>query len=119
MLKRTFLVLATFLISVAAQAQLTIDITTTGGRQIPIAVMPFAGESAQPQVISEVVGADLSRTGLFRLVDTLGVTPVPTEPSQVNFPDWSGRNAEALVIGKVEPLPEGRVEVRFRLFDVQ
>lgn len=119
MLKRTFLLLAALLIPVAAQAQLTIDITTTGGRQIPIAVMPLAGETAQPQVISEVVGADLSRTGLFRLVNTLGVTPVPTEPSQVNFAEWSGRSAEALVIGKVDPLPEGRVEVRFRLFDVQ
>ena len=119
MLKRTFLLVLAMLLPVAASAQLTIDITTSGGRQIPIAVMPLAGETSQPQIISEVVGADLSRTGLFRLVNTLGVTPVPTEPSQVNFADWSGRNAEALVIGKVDPLPEGRVEVRFRLFDVQ
>jgi TolB protein len=120
MLNRTFLLAVLLVLAAAgAQAQLTIDITTSGGRQIPIAIMPLAGESAQPQVVSEVVGADLARTGLFRLVNTLGVTPVPTEPSEVNFPDWTGRNAEALVIGKVEPLPEGRVEVRFRLFDVQ
>jgi TolB protein len=119
MLKRTYLFLAALALAAAAQAQLTIDITTTGGRQIPIAIMPLAGETSQPQVVSEVVGADLARTGLFRLVNTLGVTPVPTEPSEVNFPDWTSRNAEALVIGKVEPLPEGRVEVRFRLFDVQ
>ena len=120
MLNRTFLLAVLLLLAAAgAQAQLTIDITTSGGRQIPIAIMPLAGESSQPQVVSEVVGADLARTGLFRLVNTLGVTPVPTEPSEVNFPDWTGRNAEALVIGKVEALPEGRVEVRFRLFDVQ
>ena len=36
----------------------------------------------------------------------------------MNFPDWASRSAEALVIGKIEPLAEGRVEVRFRLFDV-
>src|SRR3954454_14456893 len=106
MLKRTFLLAAGLIFALAARAQLTIDITTTGGRQIPIAIMPLAGETAQPQVISEVVGADLSRTGLFRLVNTLGVSPVPTEPSEVNFPDGGGRSAEALVIGKVEPLPE-------------
>ena len=104
--------------ALAADAQLTIDITTSGGRQIPIAVMPLAGESAQPQSVSEVVAADLARTGLFRLVNTMGVSPLPTEPSEVNFGDWTARTAEALVIGKIEPQSEGRVEVRFRLFDV-
>jgi TolB protein len=68
--------------------------------------------------VSPVVGADLSRTGLFRLVDASAVNPIPTEPSEVNFADWSGRSAEALVIGRVEPQADGRVEVRFRLFDV-
>jgi TolB protein len=101
-----------------AWAQLTIDITTSGGRQIPIAVMPLSGENTQAQSVSEVVGADLARTGLFKLVNTAGITPLPTEPSEVNFPDWTGRAADALVIGKVEPASDGRVEVRYRLFDV-
>jgi TolB protein len=104
--------------ALGAQAQLEFDITTSGGRQVPIAVMPLAGEDRQPQAVSTVVGADLARTGLFRLVGTVGVSPIPTEPSEVNFVDWSARSAEALVIGKVESLPDGRVEVRFRLFDV-
>ena len=114
--------LAAFLVAfaaLAAHAQLTIDITTSGGRQIPVAILPFAGEAAQPQPVSPVVGADLARTGLFRLVNAVGVSPVPTEPSEVNFVDWQARAAEALVIGKVEPQRDGRVEVRFRLFDVQ
>ena len=117
-MKRVFLVLGALLVALSARAQLTIDITTSGGRQIPIAVMPMAGETGQPQSVSEVVGADLARTGLFRLVNTVGISPVPTEPSEVNFPDWTARSAEALVIGKIEAQGE-RVEVRFRLFDVQ
>jgi TolB protein len=111
------ILLASFAVGLA-RAQLTIDITTTGGRQVPIAVMPLAGDTSQPQSVGEVVGADLARTGLFKLVNTGGVTPLPTEPSQVNFADWTARNAEALVIGKIEPATDGRVEVRFRLFDV-
>ena len=103
----------------AAHAQLTIDITTSGGRQIPIAIVPLAGDSSQPQPVSEVIAADLGRTGIFRIVNSAGVSPLPTEPSEVNFPDWQQRNAEALVIGKVDPAGDGRVEVRFRLFDVQ
>jgi TolB protein len=117
-MKRTILALAMLLAALAASAQLTIDITTSGGRQIPIAVMPMAGEAGQPQSVSDVVSSDLARTGLFRLVNTVGVSPVPTEPSEVNFPDWTARTAEALVIGKIEGQGE-RVEVRFRLFDVQ
>jgi TolB protein len=115
---RWILLLAALLAAFTARAQLTIDITTTGGRQIPIAVMPLAGEAAQPQSVSEVVAADLARTGLFRLVNTVGISPLPTEPSEVNFPDWTARTAEALVIGKIEAQSEGRLEVRFRLFDV-
>jgi TolB protein len=117
-MKRNFLFLGILFLALAARAQLTIDITTSGGRQIPIAVMPMAGEATQPQAVSEVVAADLARTGLFRLVNTIGISPVPTEPSEVNFADWTARSAEALVIGKIESMAEGRVEVRFRLFDV-
>jgi TolB protein len=117
-MKRVLIFVGALLFALAARAQLTIDITTSGGRQIPIAVMPLKGESSQPQSVSEVVGADLARTGLFRLVNTVGISPIPTEPSEVNFPDWTARSAEALVIGKVEAQGD-RVEVRFRLFDVQ
>jgi len=115
---RIILFLGALLLAAAAQAQLTIDITTSGGRQIPIAIAPLAGESAQPQSVSAVVSADLSRTGLFRLIDTTALNPIPTEPSEVNFGDWSARSADALVIGRIEPQADGRVEVRFRLFDV-
>jgi TolB protein len=118
-MKRLVLAALLAIAALAARAQLTIDITTSGGRQIPIAVLPFAGESGRPLPVSEVVGADLARSGLFRLVNTMGVSPLPTEPSEVNFVDWQARSSEALVIGKIGPLPDGRVEVRFRLFDVQ
>src|SRR6185436_18839671 len=118
-MKRLFLFAGAILFALGVRAQLTIDITTSGGRQIPIAVAPMAGETSVPQPVAEVVAADLSRTGLFKLVNTANVNPLPTEPSEVNFADWNARIAEALVIGKIEPVSDGRPEVRFRLFDVQ
>ena len=117
-MKRILASLFLLLATLAAHAQLTIDITTSGGRQIPIAIMPMANEGAQAQPVSPVVGADLARTGLFKLVSQLPTGAPPTEPSEVNFADWTSRGAEALVIGKIEPQADGRVEVRFRLFDV-
>src|SRR5213083_2972963 len=112
-----FAALAVFLAG-AARAQLTIEIIGGGANQIPIAVLPFAGESALPQSITEIVEQDLSRSGRFRALFVGGITPPPTEIAQVNFPEWKSRLADAIVIGQAQRLPDGKLEVRFRLLDV-
>jgi TolB protein len=113
----TFLAAWLFLTG-AAQAQLTIEIIGGGANQIPVAVLPFAGESALPQSITEIVEQDLSRSGRFRAIFVGGVSPPPTEMAQVNFPEWKSRLADAMVIGQAKRLPDGRFEVGFRLLDV-
>ena len=105
-------------LSGAARAQLTIEIIGGGANQIPVAVLPFAGESALPQSITEIVEQDLSRSGRFRAIFVGGVNPLPTEIAQVNFPEWKSRLADALLIGEAKRLNDGRFEVRFRLLDV-
>src|SRR5688572_14431402 len=100
-----FVVLLTF---GKAQAQLTIEIIGGVGKQIPIAVVPFSNESALPQGVTPVIGADLARSGLFRLVDSSGVTPLPSEPSQINFSDWRKRSADAVVVGSVRSVSGGQ-----------
>jgi TolB protein len=82
----------------SARAALTIEIVGSGANQIPIAIAPFRAEDKTAQPLTTVIGADLQRSGLFRLVDPGGIVPVPTEPGEVNFPQWSARGAEALVI---------------------
>lgn len=101
-----------------ARAQLVIDVTTSAGKQVPVAILPFANEDGAPQNITPVVSGNLARTGLFRIVNLGGITRLPTEPSEINFDDWTARSTEALVIGGIGALPDGRYEVRFRLFDV-
>lgn len=102
----------------AAQAQLTIEITGAGANQIPIAVLPFAGESQLPGSVTDIIEADLHRSGRFRTLYSGGVNPVPSEASQVNFGEWRSRNADALVIGQGARAADGRFEIRFRLLDV-
>src|SRR6266699_4102770 len=106
------------LLTGVAQAQLTIEIIGGGANQIPIAVLPFAGESALPQSITEIIEQDLSRSGRFRAIFVGGVSPLPTEIAQVSFPEWKSRLADAMVIGQAQRLPDGKLEVRFRLLDV-
>jgi TolB protein len=100
----------------AARAQLTIEIIGGAGTTIPIAIVPFEGESAYPLGITGVVGADLARSGLFKLVETAGL-PRPSRPEDVRVGDWRGRGADAVVVGTMRPLGDGRVEVRFALVD--
>jgi TolB protein len=103
-----------------AQAALTIEIVGSGARQVPIAIASFKNESpigTSQQTISQVIGADLTRSGLFRLVDVAGLA-LPSEFTEVKHSDFSSRGAEALVIGSVTPLADGKVEVKFRLIDV-
>lgn len=101
-----------------ARAALTIEIIGGAATQIPVAIVPFAQESALQQSLTSVIAADLQRSGQFKLVDPHGITPLPAEPAQVRYPDWRGRGADAMVIGSVIPLPSGKVEIRFRLLDV-
>lgn len=115
---RRFVMTALFFLGASAHAQLTINVETSSGRQVPIAIAPFAFEANAPQNITPLIAANLARSGMFRIVNTVGISNLPTEPSQVNFVDWSGRNTEALVIGAIKPMPDGRFEVSFRLFDV-
>lgn len=108
-----------YFLAQSATAQLTIEIAGGGANQIPVAILQFAGEGVLPGSISDIIEADLLRTGRFRTLYAGGVTTPPTEPSQVNFADWRSRQADAMVIGGVSRLPDGRFEVRFRLLDVQ
>jgi len=100
-----------------AHAQLSIEITGAGAQRIPIAIVPFAGEAALGSAISGIVRADLERSGLFRGLEVPPLIPHPTEASPVNYAEWRSRLADALVIGSVATRPDGRFEVRFRLFD--
>lgn len=120
MLKRLIVLLAVAAAGFApvALAQLSIEITGGGANRLPIAIVPFAGEGSIPPGISSIVRADLERSGLFRPLETPPMVPALTEASPVNFPEWRSRLADALVLGSVAVLPDGRFEVRFRVFDV-
>jgi len=96
-----------------ARAALDIQITGAGEHQIPISIVPFAGEEKLPQSISGIVSADLQRSGLFRLVNPVG--KLPHEPREVAYVDWIG--VDALSIGSAEEQPNGHVAVKFRLLD--
>lgn len=102
--------------SLPALAQFRVEVTGVGLTQLPIAIAPFRGEAQAPQKIGAIVQADLERSGQFRAVDTAGV--VLDETSRPDVALWRQKTADSLVTGSVTRTPDGRYEVRFRLWDV-
>jgi TolB protein len=101
-----------------AGAQLSIEITGAGVQRTPIAIVPFAGENTAGTSLTGIVRADLERSGLFRGLEIPPLSPHPNENSPVNYGEWRSRLADALVVGSVAQNPDGRFEVRFRVYDV-
>jgi TolB protein len=116
---RLILSLLTFslLAVVPARAQLTIEIVGGAGTAIPISVVPFENESAWPLGITGIVAADLTRSGLFRMIDPTGIAPRPARAEDVRAADFRARGADAVVVGSMRPQGDGRVEVKFALVD--
>ena len=86
--------------------------------QVNIAVTPFRGNDVSVQKIAAIIQADLERSGAFRSIDSVGA-PVMDEESGLLDPSvWQKKGTAALVAGSVKGLPDGRLEIRFRLWDV-
>ena len=111
-----FLALCALLITMPAAAQFRVEVSGVGLTQMPIAIATFRGEAQAPQKIGAIVKADLERSGIFRAVDTAGVTL--DESARPDMALWKQKGADSLVTGSVTPLADGRFDVRLRLWDV-
>ncbi|MFT7721969.1 MAG: Tol-Pal system beta propeller repeat protein TolB [Roseateles sp.] len=98
-----------------ALAQMRIDIAGVGGSRMPVAIVDFRDQAASPQPIAAIIRADLERSGQFSSVDAPG--PL-SETSLPVWADWRGRHADALAAGSVSRLADGRLDIRFKLWDV-
>jgi TolB protein len=87
---------------------------------IPIAIPSFVGDDPQlAQNISDVIQADLERSGLFRPLDRASFLEQVRDVNAVpRFPDWRAIQAEALVVGRAVHVDDGKVGAEFRLWDV-
>jgi len=105
----------------AKPSSLTIEITQGAEGALPIAVVPFAwrgSDGSPPHKVSEVVAADLRRSGRFKPLPTDQMLTQPSRGNEVDFRDWRALNVDNLVIGDISPNgPDGYL-VRFYLYDV-
>ena len=112
--------LISMLVTAAAQAELTIEITE-GIKRRPVAVVPFGwqGNSANmPLDVAQVISADLTRSGRFAPIPVDDMLQTPTSGVDMDFDDWAILGVEAVVVGQVTQSGENAYNVQFQLFDV-
>ena len=101
-------------------AALTIEITQGMEGALPIAIVPFAwqGAGTEPLQISEIVSADLRRSGKFNPLDEADMISRPVTPDQIRFQNWRLLNTDYLVIGQLQQSGPDQFTAQFQLFDV-
>lgn len=123
---RRALLAAAALAPAAARAQqqtTVIDVTRARTDPIPIAIPDLAGATGDAQRlgrdIARVVVNNLRGSGLFRPIDRQAYIQTPEAAAQTpRFQDWRVIGAQALVTGRAEVQPGGRLRIEFRLWDV-
>jgi TolB protein len=105
-------------------AAVTVDITQGNVQPMPIAIADFlggaAGDNESAQGVSQIIAANLRRSGLFAPIDPAAfLEKIVSVDAVPRFPDWRTINAQALVTGRVTRQPDGRLKAEFRLWDVQ
>ena len=100
-----------------AWATLELNVNKGNVEPMPIAIPDFQG-GLGPQ-ISEIVTADLKRSGLFAPIDKAAFVEKITNPdASPRFEDWKVINAQALVTGSVSKEADGRIRAQYRLWDI-
>jgi len=120
LLGNTLLTLA-LVLSIKAQAS-SLEIVITDGVDSarPVAVVPFTfeGTNVPGQRISDVVSADLMRSGKFNALATSRMPQQPRGSQDIDYQRWMKQGVEAVVTGSVREVGVNRYVVRFELMDV-
>lgn len=112
--RRAFIAASALAAAGPVLAQFRLEISGVGATQVPVAVAPFRSESDASVAVSQVVRADLERSGLIRTVEAEATLD---ERSTVDLPPLRARGIDALLAGSVTRLADGRFDVRFKLWD--
>src|SRR5689334_16384860 len=100
-----------------AWATLELNVNKGNVEPMPIAIPDFQGELGAQ--ISQIVTADLKRSGLFAPIDKAAFVEKITNPDAApRYEDWKVINAQALVTGSVSKEADGRIRAQYRLWDI-
>ncbi|MFM7698981.1 MAG: Tol-Pal system protein TolB, partial [Limnohabitans sp.] len=95
-------------------AEFKVEISGVGITQIPIGISEFKGADSAPQRITQIVAADLDRSGQFKTSNPAILIDENTRP---DFSIIKSKNIDGLLTGSVSRMADGRFDIRYRLWD--
>lgn len=107
--------------SIAASAELSIQITQGVDNPIPIAVVPFSwqGTGVLSEDVSQIIMNDLEQVGEFLALSRSNMLSLPSDESQVYYRDWRILAQDYLLVGKIDRAPGSQlVQVQYEFFDI-
>ncbi|MGM0631416.1 MAG: Tol-Pal system beta propeller repeat protein TolB [Pseudomonadota bacterium] len=86
----------------------------------PIAVVPFEwkGEGEAPSGLTDVIAADLMRSGKFNPIPASAMPQRPAADDDIDYSAWAKMGVEAILVGSIEPYSVDRYMVKFEIIDV-
>jgi len=103
-----------------ALAELKIVITEGVNTARPIGILPFRweGSGTPPSSISDIVAADLTRSGQFTPVAENQLPQTPMDINSIDFKAWTAKGIDSLLMGSVNSNASGQYVVNFKLVDL-
>ncbi|MDO6964513.1 Tol-Pal system beta propeller repeat protein TolB [Rhizobium alvei] len=102
----------------AASAEVRIDIRKGNVEPMPIAITDLLSGDGVGAQVSQVIAADLKRSGLFAPIDKKAfIQQISNPDAPPRFEDWKTINAQVLVVGRVSKEGDGRLRAEFRVWD--
>ncbi|MEC9376180.1 MAG: Tol-Pal system beta propeller repeat protein TolB [Pseudomonadota bacterium] len=100
-------------------AEVVVYVTKPGADASPIAVVPFSWLGTDRTLkITDVVSADLTRTGRFTSLPEDQMLQKPNRGAAIDFSDWRILDIETIVVGQVRAATKDRLNIRFWVYDV-
>lgn len=122
MKKTRFTTLLFMLLFASFAAKATLEIVITEGVNFarPIGIVPFhvAPGVVLPSSLTDVISADLARSGKFHSIGQSAMPQFPKIDGEVEYSSWASAGAEALLLGRVEQLSLDQYTVSLQLVDV-
>ncbi|MCK4869789.1 MAG: Tol-Pal system beta propeller repeat protein TolB [Gammaproteobacteria bacterium] len=117
-MKKLFGVVFVILVALPLYATAALDLELTQGvdKALPVALMPFAGDSAAANV-TQVVNGDLGNSGQFNISLPKDLPSPQGYNNKINYSYWRGQKINNVIVGSVSAGGYG-YEIRFKLIDI-
>lgn len=118
-MKKIVVLMCAWVLSFSAWSQLNIVITEGVDNATPIAIVPFKwqGEGFFPGEITEVINADLRRSGKFNPISMARMPQFPNKVEEVKYQAWVDKGINTIVVGSINEVGASRYRIDYAVVD--